>query len=213
MDVCIHTIVYATNMNEPINILRPPNTVRRATAERRSGQYRERLLEVGAGLFVERGIARVSVEQLVKKAGVSRATFYGFFANKNELAGAILLPVFDSGSRALAKLNGLPPRQVAEELIGIYLYLWKEHRNALLLTSSFDGVVFPYIKSQHDAFNTQLEKVLRVVESGGLLRNDSAILTLQVLAKTAIPLLRVYKDREELEYIYRESMLGLIIKA
>jgi AcrR family transcriptional regulator len=200
-------------MNEPINNLRPPNVVRRATAEGRSGQYRDRLLEVGAGLFVERGIARVSVEQLVKKAGVSRATFYGFFANKNELAGAILLPVFDSGSRALAKLNGLPPRQVAEELIGIYLYLWKEHRNALLLTSSFDGVVFPYIKFQHDSFNAQLEKVLQVVESGGLLRNNSAILTLQVLAKTAIPLLRVYKDREELEYIYRESMLGLIIKA
>jgi hypothetical protein len=81
------------------------------------------------------------------------------------------------------------------------------------LTSSFDGVVFPYIKFQHDSFNAQLEKVLQVVESGGLLRNDSAILTLQVLAKTAIPLLRVYKDREELEYIYRESMLGLIIKA
>ena len=157
-------MVYATNMSEPINIFRPPNVVRRATAERRSGQYRERLLEVSASLFVEHGIARVSVEQLVKKAGVSRATFYGFFANKNELAGAILLPVFDSGSRALTNLNGLPPRQVAEKLVDIYLYLWKEHRNALLLTSSFDGVVFPYIKSKHDAFNAQLEKQLRIVE-------------------------------------------------
>lgn len=200
-------------MNEPINILRPPNAVRRATADRRSSQYREKLLEVGAGLFVERGITRVSVEQLVKKAGVSRATFYGFFANKNELAGAILLPVFDSGSRALANLKGLPPRRVAEELIGVYLYLWKRHRNALLLTSSFDGAVFPYIKTEHDSFNARLEKVLRVIESGGLLRNDSAKLTLEVLAKTAIPLLRVYKDREELEDIYRESILGLIVKA
>jgi AcrR family transcriptional regulator len=169
-------------------------------------------LEVGARLFVERGIARVSVEQLVEEAGVSRATFYGSFANKIELAAAILSPVFDSGSAALVDLRSLTPRSAAEALIDVYLYLWRNHRTALLLTGSFDGVVFPYIKSQHDSFNTALENVLRTIDAGGLLKNGSPGLTLAVLAKTAIPLLRVYKDCEGLEKIYRESMYGLIIK-
>ncbi len=137
----------------------------------------------------------------------------GFFANKNELAAAILLPVFDSGIEALANLVELSPRKAAEELISVYLYLWKEHRNALLLTSNLDRPVFPYIKLRHDTFNSVLQKVLRVIESGGLLRNDSAALTLEVFAKTAIPLLRIYKDHEAPECIYRESMLGLVIKA
>jgi len=198
-------------MKRATNITRPPNSVRRANATNRSGHYRDTLLEVGAKLFVERGIARVSVAQLVANAGVSRATFYGFFANKNELAAEILLPIFDSGIQALANLDKLPPRKAAEALIGVYLHLWKEHRNALLLTVHFDGAVFPYIRTRHDAFNSELQKVLQVVESGGLLRNDSAVLTLEVLAKTAIPLLRIYKDRAEQEDVFRESMLGLLI--
>ncbi len=199
-------------MKKDTSISRPPNAVRRANATQRPGENRDKLLDAGAKLFVERGIATVSVEQLVEKAGVSRATFYGFFANKNELAAAILLPVFDSGTRALANLDSLPPRNAAEALINVYLRLWKEHRNALLLTGNFDGAVFPYIRNQHDAFNSELRKILQVIESGKLLRNNSADLTLAVLAKTAIPLLHIYKDREELESAYRESMLGLIIK-
>jgi AcrR family transcriptional regulator len=194
------------------NSSRPPNAARRANAAKRPGHYREKLLEVGAELFVERGIAKVSVKQLVEKAGVSRATFYGFFENKNELAAAILMPVFNSGIEALENLCELPPRKAAEELINLYLRLLRENRNALLLTGNFDGAVFPYIKSQHDVYHLALQKVLQVIESGGLLRNNSVELTLDVLAKTAIPLLRVYKDHKGLEQIYRESMLGLVIK-
>ena len=199
-------------MKRATNMSRPPNSVRRANATNRSDHYRDKLLEVGAKLFVESGIAGVSVAQLVAKAGVSRATFYGFFANKNELAAAILLPIFDSGIEALANLDKLPPRKAAEALIGVYLHLWKEHRNALLLTVHFDGAIFPYIRTRHDAFNLELQKVLQVVESGELLRNNSATLTLDVFGKTAIPLLRIYKDHAELENVFRESMLGLIIK-
>ena len=191
---------------------RPPNAVRRAGAALRPGEYREKLMEVGARLFVERGIARVSVQQLVELAGVSRATFYGNFANKNELAAASLMPVFDSGIQALAGLEKLPSRKAAEALIEVYLKLWREHRNALLLTGNFDGAVFPYIKTRHNAFNAALEGVLRVIGSGGLLRNNSASLTLEVLGKTAIPLLRIYRNREELEDVFRESMLGLLIR-
>ena len=65
------------------------NKVRRAKAANRPSKFRERLLEVGARLFVERGISNVSVEELIDAADVSRATFYGFFANKNELVVAI----------------------------------------------------------------------------------------------------------------------------
>lgn len=210
--VCVHTTVYVQGMGTPTADSPRRNEFRRAKAANRPSKFRQRLLKVGAKLFVERGIANVSVEELIDVAGISRATFYGFFANKNELAASILIPVFDSGSSAMKRLFALSPRQAAEGLIQLYLDLWKEHEDALLLTASFDGKVFPFFKKQHNEFNSMLLKLLRVIEAGGLLRNNSAELTIEVLAKTGIPLLRIYKDQKQLENIYRESMHALIIK-
>lgn len=191
---------------------RPPNSVRRANADERAGDYREKLLEVGARLFVENGIANVSVEQLLTHAGISRATFYGCFANKNELAAAILLPVFESGAAELEKLARLSPGDAANGLLDVYLRLWKEHRDAVLLTANLNPAAFAYLRAEHDAFNSALQRALDIVGSGGRLRNNSTKLTLDVIAKTAIPLLRVYKNSEDLERFYKESMLALLFK-
>jgi len=194
------------------HISRPPNAIRRVKAASRDSELREKLLRAGATLFAARGMGSVSVEDLIGTAGVARATFYGFFANKTELATAILVPVFDAGIDALSELESTAPGDTVNGLIDVYLDLWHEHRDALLLSANIDADVFAGIQSRHDAFNTSLLAVLRVVESSGTLRNDSAEETLRVLASTAIPLLRVYKDRVRLESIYRESVLGLILK-
>ena len=188
------------------------NAKRRATAVYRDSEHREKLLAAGARLFVQRGIGGVSVAEILTEAGLSRATFYGFFANKNELAAAILMPVFASGFAALEELKGLTPRAAANGLIDTYLELWRQHKNALLLTGVIDSGVFPYIASQHQNFNEELHRILQSIESGGLLRNNSAQLTLEVLAKTSIPLLRIYNNHEQLEKLYRDSMLALIIR-
>ena len=209
----MHTTVYDLFMKEAMKTPRVPNASRRASAVLRNSVHRKKLLAAGAQLFISRGIASVSVEEIIEAAKLSRATFYGSFANKNELAAAILLPVFDSGVAALDELVELPPRKAADGLVDVYLYLWKEHKNALLLTSGIDGAVFPYIASRHQAFNSALLKILQAIESAGLLRNDSAALTIEVLAKTGIPLLRIYKSQDDLERLYRESMRALIFKA
>lgn len=189
---------------------RPPNAVRRANADERASDYREKLLEVGAQLFVDKGIANVSVEQLLTHAGISRATFYGCFENKNELAAAILLPVFESGAVELEKLATLSPDDAAGGLVNVYLRLWTEHRDAMLLTANLNSAAFAYLRAEHDAFNSALQRALDVIGSGGRLRNDSTKLTLDVIAKTAIPLLRVYKNSADLERLYKDSMLALL---
>jgi AcrR family transcriptional regulator len=57
-------------MNKAKPISRALNAVRRANAAQRSGGNRERLLQTGAEMFVEYGIAKVSVEQLIAKADI-----------------------------------------------------------------------------------------------------------------------------------------------
>ena len=210
--VCLGQSDDMTTMKQTTKSLRAANEVRRSKAANRESEHRAKLIEVGTHLFVERGMSHVSVEDLIEAAGVSRATFYGFFANKDELAASILMPVFESGVAAMEKLTELAPAQAAEGLIDVYLLLWRKHKNALLFTTGANESVFPYIKQSHHAFSSTFKAVLQVIHSGGLLRNNSVDLTYAVLAKTGIPLLRVYQKQDNMEHVYRESLLSLILR-
>jgi AcrR family transcriptional regulator len=199
-------------MDKAIKLPRTGNPIQSPKVANRRSEVRERLLEKSAELFVDRGIAKVSVEELIEVVGISRATFYGFFANKNELAASILMPVFDDGYALLAELKELPPQQAIEQLIDVYLQLWKEHRHALLLTGQIDPATFAYIREQHNRFSDALLQILNTVRAAGLLRNNSAEITCMVLAKTTVPLLRVYQAHDDFEHIYRESILALLVR-
>jgi AcrR family transcriptional regulator len=204
--------MYILCMDKAIKQPRTGNTIQSPKVANRRSEVRERLLANSAELFVDRGITKVSVEELIEAVGISRATFYGFFANKNEVAASILIPVFDDGRALLEPLKKLPPRQAVEQLIDVYLQLWSEHRHALLLTGQLDPATFFYIREQHNNFSDSLLKLLNTIAAAGLLRNDSAEITSMVLAKTAVPLLRVYQAHEDFERIYRESILALLVR-
>lgn len=198
-------------MADPVTQPRTGNVIRSAKVASRRGEVRDRLLAAAARQFVDRGIAAVSVEDLLAAAEISRATFYGFCANKTELAAHVLLPVFDSGLAALANAPLDDPHAAADALVNMYLQLWAEHRHALLLTGMVDAALFPYIKTPHEEFGVAIDRVLRVVEAAGLLRNGSARLSYLVLAKTGIPLLRLYASHPDFETIYRASMRALLL--
>ncbi len=51
---------------------------------------RNQLLDTAQALFVQHGIRKVSVEEICRKAGISKATFYKFFDNRNQLALSVL---------------------------------------------------------------------------------------------------------------------------
>ena len=217
--VCGRTSMYVLKntatfrpMRSQTKTRRLPNEVRRIKAASRDSEYRQKLIDVGTRLFVSRGMAHVTVEDVIGDAGMSRATFYGFFANKDELAASILNPVFESGVAALKELNQLAPMEAAEQLIEVYLKLWHQHKEALFFTNGANESVFSYIKKSHREFSLALKAILVVVHSGGLLRNDSVDLTYAVLAKTGIPLLRVYRGHKNLDQLYRDSLLALIVK-
>ena len=51
---------------------------------------RERIMETASDLFARRGIRDVGIAELISRAGVAKATFYGHFASKDELVFAFL---------------------------------------------------------------------------------------------------------------------------
>jgi len=199
-------------MEDAVTQPRTGRAIRSAKVASRRNKLRQRLLELAARLFVERGINNVSVEELLEVAGISRATFYGFFANKTKLAANVLLPVFDAGLALLAKSKPREPRVVAEHLVDLYLELWRDHRHALLLTGQVDANVYPHIKAQHNRFGEAMQAELAKIAAAGLLRNGSVELSYLVLARTGIPLLRLYHQQPDFERVYRESMLALLLR-
>jgi len=46
---------------------------------------RERIIEIAARLFRERGLAGVGVAEVMKEAGLTHGGFYGYFASKDDL--------------------------------------------------------------------------------------------------------------------------------
>jgi AcrR family transcriptional regulator len=58
---------------------------------------RERLFEAAAAVFARSGYAEASAESISREAGMSKATFYEHFANKEEC----ILALFDEGARTV----------------------------------------------------------------------------------------------------------------
>jgi len=180
-------------------------------AEKRSRLY-SALLEVAARLFIEKSVANVSVEDIIAAAGTSRATFYGFFANKAELIAAALGPVFETAASRMHELQSMPAEAVIPGIIDLYLQLWADNANALRLIGALDESVFPYIADAHNDYVQTLRSLMDKPAAAGLLRSGSADYSFRVLGRTAVPLLRAYHEHPEMEKHYRNSMLALLTK-
>lgn len=182
----------------------------RKVLQKRSQAW-ENLLAVAARLMAEQGVARVSVEQILLAAGLSRGTFYGFCAGKTDLLVAIIEPVFTEGTAALEVLLDEKPAAVIPGIVDLYADLWRRRRYALMLIPSVDEAAFARMRQAHLSYTTAMKRALEHAERDARLRNASAVYTLRVLTRTAVPLLRVYQDHPDGERLYRESMLALLL--
>ncbi|MCI8771711.1 MAG: TetR/AcrR family transcriptional regulator [Lachnospiraceae bacterium] len=69
--------------------------------------HRENIVSAASALFMERGIATTSMDDIAKAAGYSKATLYVYFENKEEIVGILVLnsmkKLFDYISSALTQ--------------------------------------------------------------------------------------------------------------
>jgi AcrR family transcriptional regulator len=180
---------------------------------RRRERMKQSLLAAGARQFASRGIGTVSVEDLIAEADVSRATFYALFSSKYSLLEHILNPVFDRATAAVRALATQPALEAIDGLIAVYLELWRDHRDGLLLIPTVDPKTFRHFEAQHRALNDALLDLLRAAERAEVLRNGSAQYSLKVIARTAVPLLRVYDGHPAAESMFRDAVRGLLVRA
>jgi AcrR family transcriptional regulator len=174
---------------------------------------RAALLAAASRQFASRGVTAVSVEELIAEADVSRATFYRFFSSKYKLLETLLDPIFDVAVASMRAEAQHPPAAALEGLVDVYWQLWCRHRDGLLLIPLVRPDAFKHFAKQHAALNDAMLEILMRAESADLLRNGSAHYSLKVIARTAIPLLRVYDGHPAAEALFRDALKGLLIRA
>jgi AcrR family transcriptional regulator len=75
---------------------------------------RERLLRAAAAEFAERGYTGASSESISRRAGMSKATFYEHFSNKEEC----MLALFDTASSTIGRAMANAARGVGRGAVG-----------------------------------------------------------------------------------------------
>lgn len=181
--------------------------------QRRRERVRAALLAAGARQFARRGVAPVSVEELIAEADISRATFYGLFSSKYSLLEGILNPIFDVAIRAIRELAARPAAEAVDGLVDLYWALWTTHREGFLLIPLVDPETFKRFEPQHRALQEALLSLLLKAERAELLRNGSAQYSLKVIARTAVQLLRVYDGHAAGATLFRDALRGLLLRA
>lgn len=93
--------------------------------ERRKDARPQELLAAAIDLFVERGYAATRLEDVARRAGVSKGTLYLYFENKEELFKAVvrtsIVPVIGEAESSVAEFDG----HSAELLRNVLLAWWE----------------------------------------------------------------------------------------
>jgi AcrR family transcriptional regulator len=93
---------------------------------------RRLLLEAAQKVFVQRGYGATTVDDIVKAAGASRATFYLHFANKAEVMAAIFQSLMPATAEYWRNLDrSLGSRQDLRGWLEQAIGWWEEHREIL----------------------------------------------------------------------------------
>jgi AcrR family transcriptional regulator len=180
--------------------------------ERRRARMRAALLRAGSQAFARRGVAAVSVAQLIADADVSRATFYNFFSSKYNLLEALINPIFDYAIHLMQAQAGRPPGTAVKGLVETYWQVWSAHREGMLLIPTLDPHTFAPFADRHGTLNAAMLEILTRAEAADLLRNGSAQYSLRVVGRTAIPLLRVYDGHAAGEALFRDALGSLLLR-
>ncbi|HET6612127.1 MAG TPA: TetR/AcrR family transcriptional regulator [Kofleriaceae bacterium] len=100
------------------------------TGGRRDQNRRARLRQLcdaAVELFLEDGIARVTIDRIVDRAGMAKGSFYRYFRDKTELCTTLLAPlegrVMDAFSRCR---QALAMARAPEDLVAAYLAMSRE---------------------------------------------------------------------------------------
>ncbi|MEY2405218.1 MAG: hypothetical protein QOG39_134 [Acidimicrobiaceae bacterium] len=108
-------------------------------AQRGAGESRRELIDAAVEVFAERGYQAASVEDVIRRAGLSKGTFYFNFTGKEDLFASVVHERLDAPARALMGVTADAPGDVptAGTVSAALADLMRTERAPLLLLQEY----------------------------------------------------------------------------
>lgn len=178
----------------------------KAGIQRRT-KKREELILAAERLFLEKGIRQVSVEEIVRQAGVSKATFYKYFTDKKDILDKFLRKsasqVMDNLQELLNK--GKQGRMTKEDFLRIfdlneYDRMFKS--NLLIeLVQDYPDYLVEFKSWYMNSVMQMFYELVRIAKIDGIIRMDVDTDVLMIYVQT----LRRMEIREDSPVLQRMS--------
>lgn len=164
-------------------------------------QIRQCLLTKGKELFIQYGLAKTSIDDLVQACGISKGSFYKFFSSKEELFYVILQNQEEVSNRLIGEhlQKKLPPKELISSFFHMAYQMADE--NPLLQQWFQDGeherIVRKLPKHLVDGFAKDNDKkgvvfVQALIQQGVLKEQDPEVIN---GVMRAVLMLRLFKEQ------------------
>ena len=166
------------------------------------------LLATGKELFWKHGFKKVTIEEICKKAGVSKVTYYRYFQNKIELAKLVVDQAIDQGVADFKMV--MEEKTTATEKIKKMILMKAEGTNDISVDFLQDFYNNPelglssYIEEKTALAWQTVIKVFKIAQEKGLFRKDFKPEFLFMLSQKMIDLtsdknlLQLYRSPQDL---------------
>ena len=114
---------------------------------------REKILEAAKELFAEKGFDKASIEQIAKRAGVSKTLVFWYFKNKEGLIEEVTKEVAPSNIIQKCKEGNLKGEELLDCIIESYYAFFNDERNKKLAIHLLDlSLTNPQFKEVYEKY-------------------------------------------------------------
>lgn len=167
-------------------------------------QIKERILKIALKLFMEIDFYEVSINDLIKKAGISKSSFCYYFSSKDQLICEAIEKLFFSRFEDVLKISDEYNEISKDKLLRIFqIYSETESylkNNLNIKKFNYRSIIYLTIEGIKDYksmtncivdFNSRLlEKIEYVIEEGKILGEISSKVDSKLIAKYIVTLLQ-----------------------
>ncbi len=141
--------------------------------ELRKEQKKQGLLDAAYGLFLEKGMQKTSVDEIVKGANVAKGTFYLYFHDKEHLLHQLAYQLSAKIlSEAYEQVSAHPAEDFTENVVSLIDYVIEYFKkNKLTLRLLERNFSWPMVEKQLSLREDPLwDKLMNAVEKSGVAR-------------------------------------------
>jgi AcrR family transcriptional regulator len=135
------------------------------TPAAKSGDTKQRILDVALDLFTEQGYDGTSLRQIAEQLGVTKAALYYHFESKEDILMALHMRLHDFGKDALVRIGQEAPVSLAlwEELLDGIVDEMLGQRKIFLMHERNQAVLEKLHREDHDAEHEDIQNQFRRV--------------------------------------------------